>query len=642
MRNTILASAMLCAASNTFATEIPVVELPTLVVTPQRFDADKNKIAASISVITRDTIEHSTATTLPELLSREAGIKVRDNSGSPDQQIDLRGFGITGDRNTLVLLDGQRLSEIELVTPQLSTIPIDAIERIEIVRGSGAVLYGGGATGGVINIITRAPRAGQREAYAALGYGSYNTSNVRVGGLLGTDAFSVALHANRYDSDNYRDNNAVHQENVEGDVRFSTGRVDWKIKLGVDDQTLRLPGSRTEAQLATDRRGTSSPNDFSTRNGKHVSLGGTANLGATELTADISYRERDATALFTTFRTNTQVNVLAATPRAKIQYALFGLPNTTIVGLDWDDWDYKNSNNFGGRTLATQKDEALFFQNQTSLNTSTQFSWGARAQHVHATLGTQEQNRTPTAFELGLRHAWLPGLSTFAKAGRSFRIATVDENQFQTALLEPQTSHDLEAGIEFERNTGKLGLSIYQIRLNNEIYFQRLSGQFGSNINLPPTERRGLELSGAWKPLNDISLTANYSYTEAKFREGSFSGVDVTGKDIPLVPHHGANLGMTWNITSKTRISTDAQYVGEQRYDNDQDNTFARQIPSYVLVNAGIFHDINNWRLALGVKNLFGEKYYSYAIRSRSNPTFNAYPEAERTFFTSVEYRFKP
>lgn len=643
MRNTILAGALLCAACNAFAEEVPFFELPTVVVTPQRFEAAPNKIPASISVITRDTIEHSTATSLPERLSREAGIKVRDSSGNPDQQIDLRGFGVTGDRNTLVLLDGQRLSEIELVTPQLSKIPVDAIERIEIVRGSGAVLYGGGATGGVINIITRAPRAGQREAYAAFGYGSLNTTNVRLGGLLGTEAFSFALHANRYDSDNYRDNNEVRQENVEGDLRFSTGKFDWKIRLGSDDQTLRLPGSRSETQLVTDRRGTSSPNDFSTRTGKHLSLGGTANFGQAELTADLSYRQREATAFFApSYRSNTQVDVLAATPRVKIQHSLFGKPNVLITGLDWDEWDYESNDNFGTKTVARQKNQALFFQNQTSFTTATHFTWGARLQHVSSALGTLEQNRTPTAFELGLRHTWTPGFSTYAKTGRSFRIATVDENNNLSALLEPQTSHDLEIGAEFQARTSKLGVSIYQTRLNNEIYFQRLTGAFGTNINLSPTERRGIELNGAWHPQRDLSLTGNYSYTEAKFREGRYGGVDVTGNDIPLVPRHSANLGLTWHISSKTRLSTDAQYVGQQRYDNDQDNTFARKIPSYVLVNAGIFHDIHNWRLALGVKNLFDEKYYSYGIRSRTNSTFNAYPAAERTFFTSVEYRFKP
>ena len=643
MNRTVLASALLCAATNSYAQALPVFELRSTVVTPQRFEAAQEKIAASISVISRDTIEHSTATSLPELLSREAGLKTRDSSGSPDKQIDLRGFGITGDRNTLILLDGQRLSEIELVTPQLSTIPLDAIERIEVVRGSGAVLYGGGATGGVINIITRAPRAGQREAYTALSYGSHNTTNIRAGGLLGTDAFSFSLHANRYDSDNYRANNDVSQENLEGDVRFATGNVNWKIKFGSDDQTLRLPGVRSEAQLSTDRRGTSTPNDFSTRTGKHASLAGNATWGRAELTADLSYRERKATALFSNFgfSSNTDVTVLAATPRVKINHTLFGLPNTAIAGLDWDDWDYESRNNFGGNTQATQKNQALFFQNQTSLSPATHVSWGARAHHVRSSLGTREQTRTPTAFELGLRHTWAPGLSTFAKTGRSFRIATVDENNFQTRLLEPQTSHDMEIGAEFQRGTAKLNLSIYRIRLNNEIYFQRLAGSFGSNINLPPTERRGLELDGSWRPVRDIALTANYSYTEAKFREGVFGSVDVTGNDIPLVPRHGANLGLTWSINSKTRISTDAQYVGQQRFDNDQANTFARKIPSYVLVNAGIFHDVNDWRLSLGVKNLLNEKYFSYGILA-SSTSFNAYPAAERTFFTSVEYRFKP
>ena len=68
----------------------------------------------------------------------------------------MRGFGIFGDQNTLVLLDGQRISENEQASVNWSAIPLSAIERIEIMRGSGAVLYGGGATGGTINIITKA------------------------------------------------------------------------------------------------------------------------------------------------------------------------------------------------------------------------------------------------------------------------------------------------------------------------------------------------------------------------------------------------------------------------------------------------------------------------------------------------------
>lgn len=71
----------------------------------------------------------------------------RNIDGSPDSQIDLRGFGMTGNQNTLVLLDGQRMNEMEMVGIRWSTIPLSSIKRIEVLRGEGAVTYGSGATG---------------------------------------------------------------------------------------------------------------------------------------------------------------------------------------------------------------------------------------------------------------------------------------------------------------------------------------------------------------------------------------------------------------------------------------------------------------------------------------------------------------
>ena len=85
-----------------------------------------------MTVISAQQIAESTAKTLPELLSQEAGIVTRDNTGSPDWQIDMRGFGVTGDQNTLVLFDGQRWNENELVSVRWSAIPIESIERISL------------------------------------------------------------------------------------------------------------------------------------------------------------------------------------------------------------------------------------------------------------------------------------------------------------------------------------------------------------------------------------------------------------------------------------------------------------------------------------------------------------------------------
>src|SRR5690606_12394155 len=110
-------------------------------------------------------IARSAARTLPELLGTRAGIVSRDLYGNTAAlaTVDMRGFGATAAQNTLILVDGRRLNDIDQSGVQWASIPLDAIERIEIVRGSGAVQYGDGASAGAINIITRHPaRAGNR------------------------------------------------------------------------------------------------------------------------------------------------------------------------------------------------------------------------------------------------------------------------------------------------------------------------------------------------------------------------------------------------------------------------------------------------------------------------------------------------
>lgn len=128
--------------------------LPTVVVTGTRFEQGIGDDPVRTNVITAEEIMRSGARFLGEVLEQQTSIQLIDNSGSPNRQIDLRGFGMTGDQNTLILLDGQRITENELASADLASIPLDSVERIEIIRGSGAVLYGRGATGGTINIIT--------------------------------------------------------------------------------------------------------------------------------------------------------------------------------------------------------------------------------------------------------------------------------------------------------------------------------------------------------------------------------------------------------------------------------------------------------------------------------------------------------
>src|SRR5260221_2037441 len=245
-----IAAALIAAAAPFAHAQSP--EEPAVVVTATRFPERRLDAPVGMIVIGAQEIARDTARTLPEVLSHLANVHVRDNSGSPDQQIDLRGFGITGDQNTLVLLDGVRLNENDLSSTKLSAIPLRSIERIEVLPGGGAVLFGGGASGGTINIITKAPATGRSTGSLSAGYGTYGSAEAGVGFSNGGEPVGFALNASHQESDGYRNNNRLRQDSLIGDVSHGDGQSSIGLEVGADTQSLELPGVRSETQFAAD------------------------------------------------------------------------------------------------------------------------------------------------------------------------------------------------------------------------------------------------------------------------------------------------------------------------------------------------------------------------------------------------------
>ena len=670
----VISAIALALAAQAFAQEDAVV------ITATRFPEKQLDYPIAVSVITREQIANSAATNLPELLSRYAGINTRNNTGSPDVAIDMRGFGASGDQNTLVLLDGQRLNDIELTTVRWSAISLDAIERVEIMRGGGAVLYGGGATGGTINIITRSSIAGDKSATASAGYGTYNTNELRASvNLAGTNT-GFALTASRYNSDNYRANNRVEQDNLMGDLRWTGDRAGLVFKFGLDNQSLRLPGARTGVQLGTDPRGTATPGDYSARDGKLATLSGRYAFDAADLAADLSYRDTKRIGFFDDYSgfgfstfTDTQAKVWAFTPRLKTPYQILGRDNVLIFGMDADIWDYRalraaRFEQLGAPQVdlaATQKDRAFYVQNHTAFSAATKLTLGARLQRVDisandrvnpASYANFSQARSPRAWELALRHHFTPALALFGKLGASFRVATVDEvyNQFGGPVfdsiltpLEPQTSRDYEFGADYKSEAGRLQARIYRMDLHNEIHFNAITF---TNVNLSPTQREGIELEGSRKFGRHFDLFGSYTHARAVFREGVYNGfdanfnpvsIDLSGKNVPLVPRDSAKLGLTWQLAGNTRLAAALGYVGKQYFDNDQSNTFPGQMASYATADAKLSHAAGPWTFTLAGNNLTDKKYYTYAIRNAAGNSFNAYPMAGRNFLLTAAYRFQ-
>lgn len=644
-------------------------EEPVVVVTAARFPENRLEAPVGMTVITAPQIAASAATNLPQLLSQEAGIATRDSTGGPDWQIDMRGFGMTGDQNTIVLLNGQRLNEIELTTIGWTAIPLDSIERLEILRGSGSVLYGGGATGGTINIITKAPQPGLSSASLGGSTGTYATHEARAGGSLAGPGIGLSLLATGYVSDNYRVNNRVEQQNLEGEARGFGKNGSLALKAGIDNQNLRLPGARTAAELQADPRGTSTPGDFSTRDGRRASLVGSRDVGFGEFAAELGYRQTARTSLLKDYSgfgsdtyTDTLSKVWSLTPRLKVPYEAAGNRHRLVVGIDVDDWDYQSRrassqemlDNPAARILATQRDAAFYAQHQSLIGEITKLTLGVRWQRVTVTVrdtvnpapyASQSKTSNPGAWEVGLRQDLTAATSVYGRAGESFRVATIDEvySQFGgpvfdsiVTLLEPQTSRDYELGTEYRSGPLRVRASAFAMDLKNEIYF--FAPTF-SNINLPPTRRQGLEVDTSVAVSPSISFFANASVTDARFRDGIIGGVDVSGKTIPLVPREKVNAGVSWQLAQNSLLNGVARYVGRQYYDNDQTNTFPSRMPAYTVADLKFSQTLGRLTLGASVNNLLNEHYYTYAIRNGAGTSFNAYPQRERNFLLTAEYR---
>lgn len=639
-----------------FAQQPSELTTEDIVVTATRFEQTSADTPIGVSVITRDQIEASNARSIADVLTSMGGVHVRDSSGQPNPQLDLRGFGVSGDQNTLVLVNGQRISENELQPANIAAIPLASVERIEILRSGGAVLYGGGATGGTINIITRSQHSGSRSGRALLGGGSYDAYTVEAALGMAGNALGFDVSARRYDTENYRDNNALRQDTVTGNVRFTGERDRVTLGFGTDAQDARLPGALSAAQLAANRRATFFPDDNASLDTEFASLAWTRTLESVEFSADGSYRGRELSGIVSSGRNAATGRTLLFSPRAKITGTIFGQRNSLVIGGDWEDWDYDSLVMFPGfdsDATSVQKNSAFFVQDTFDLGSRTAVTIGGRTQRSRTEIlerdtftpaSTTTKTVYPNAYEIALRQALTAGLDLYLKAGNSFRLATVDENRGQTAPLEPQTSRDREIAVEYGDARRNLRLSAYRLDVVNEIHFMFIPGGsfglFGSNVNLPPTRHEGIELEGRLRPASNVQLQARYEHLRARFREGVFGGVDVSGNEIPLIPEHLASLLVAWQPAERWNLTGAVRYVGEQRFDNDQSNTFPSKMPAYTLVDLKATRAIGQWRLSAEVNNLLAEEYFSYGIRNNAGDSYNAYPAAERGVFFTAEYRF--
>ena len=646
-------------------------------------------VGASTSVITAEDIAHSPAQSIQEIIAQTPGVQLTSLFGGVNgvgTTVDLRGFGAFATANSLVLINGRRLNDIDMAGVDLSTIPRDSIERIEITRGnSGAVLYGDNAVGGVINIVTKTGIGGPPVAIRAEGgVGSFNQRLASVSTAANAGPWSASFYGNGFKSDGYRVNNALDQRNGIGNVNYSTPDLTAFLTVTGDDQKLGFPGGRLVDpsiglnELVTNRRGTSTPFDYGNQQGASATAGFTKTLwNGAELIVDGGVRDKKQQAgffgampvpSFSSSYIDTTLQTWSLTPRLSIKNPILGIPSNILTGIDYYDATYhSNRSQFNGFLPIhvydlSQQTLAGYWQQTVGLLPTTDFSYGARAQNTHLNARDRFDPTAPGAFDtqanpldssetqyaahVGFEHRLNEVFSVFGRAARAFRTPTVDErvasgpafDAFFNPIpgnftLKTQTSRDVEGGFRIRTGLLQVQSSIYNMDLVNEIHFDPVNF---FNVNLDPTRRYGSETSTSVRVSDSLLFRSGFAYTRAIFREGPFAG-----NDVPLVSRYTANAGVTWNVWQKYLV-VDATVRGwsERRTDNDQRN---RQplIPADATIDLKLSGEVGHFFWSLGVNNVLNALYYDYAVASTfTDGRFSAYPLPGRTYMVKAGATF--
>jgi iron complex outermembrane receptor protein len=661
------------AAENANAQENRKV-LPTINVTSSRLD--NGIVGASTTIITAEEIARSPSESLQEIITRTPGVQSWSTFGAVNGAgtvIDMRGFGAAAASNTLVLINGRRVTDIDLSGVDLSAIPRDSIDRIEITRGNaGAVLYGDGAVGGVINIITKTGVNLPPSVKAEGGFGSFRQREGNFSAFGSQGPFAGSIFANAIDSDGYRVNNALRQRNLVTDFRYAIDGGSLYGNIALDDQKLGLPGARrvtlTSSELDTDRAGAMTPTAFANKRGVNATMGMTRLIGDwLELIVDggVRYKRQEAFSEISGFVSSDtrDLTTLSLTPRIVGHHDLFGRPSKVTAGLDF----YDATLTVDRSTQLTdppihiynlrQRSVAAYWMQTLGIAPTTDVSWGIRGQQTMLSARDRFDPSAPGAFifdaegtplkstdvqhalHFGIEHRFTQYFAVFGRVARSFRTPNVDERIGVASFpvdfnLRTQTSRDIEGGVRLRLGAFELLTSAYDMELDNEIHF---NPSVFANVNLDPTRRYGTETSMSLRVNEALVLKGGFAYTRSMFREGIFAG-----NDVPLVSRWTGSAGFTWNIWQRyLMLDLVAKYVGPRRMDNDQAN-FQPMIPAHTLVDIRIGGEIKNAFWSVSVQNLLNENYFDYAVASTSTfGTYNAYPQPGATYMARLGVKFE-
>ncbi|MCK7629090.1 TonB-dependent receptor [Shewanella sp. JNE10-2] len=582
-----------------------------------RTDNTPLNIAANVNVIDAAAIEMSGATSLTDVLRGRSGIQISDNNIGTS--FAMRGFSAsTAVNNTLILLDGRRLNNIDIAAPSLNAIPLNLVERIEILSGSAGVLYGDQAVGGVINIVTKSPE--NTSGSVQLSGGSFDTYEGRgdISGAINKD-WRYFFTGSYNQGDNYRKHNANETGSILGRIQYKTNTDAFFVETSYYDDDRENPGSLTKDQFKQNPRQSSNKSEYVHEMTTAARSGYEHQLNPNwALAADLDYSDTLVTSLNWGAGSHNTRSLLMFSPKALANYTTRQGELNLVTGLDLSRG--KADYNTMARSNV-QEMQSAYVQATVPLSHSLSYVVGGRYARVTDELvdGNVYPNgidldEDATAFEFGLNYRPSAEHRFYLRGDENFRFAKVDEQAYtpkDVYGLKPQTGRSYEAGWDWTVASQSLRVSLYRLDLEDEIVFdpsaeKPVGGSFqGANVNADASRRYGASADWDWQITQALQLGLVYNYIDAEFTDGVNDG-----KALSWVAKHTGRGYISMDFAEHFQVFAEAIYTGNRFIEGDNANE-GDKLASYVLGNLALNYNRDAWLASLRVDNLFDKEYVS-------------------------------
>lgn len=634
----------LCAALPAFAEETP--RLATFVVSASLIEQDSTTSPAFTTVVTAEDIAKSSVNGLADLLRETVGVNNQtDNTGR--DEIQIRGLG---GRYTLILVDGKRVSSSGALWRggdfDFSSVPLSSIDRVEIVRGPMAALYGSDAIGGVINIITKQPSkewTGNITAeYRTIDAGDEGNQR-RLGGSTSgaiTDNISLAISGEIYDRDPWyvtSSDDITHparleekqSENLVTTTSFKLSDVQ-KLDVDLSYNHDKRPHSLYRYAYYPDWDYTAI--DYREQEITRTSFGlthtGIWDWGTS--TAYVKQENADIDDFNTAYDTPQQRNLKEKNTYAKIYgNAELGI-NNLIAGLDYRDQKIEDAATYLETGEISTSNIAAFAQDEISLTDKFKVTLGGRVDD-HEVFGDHFTPKVYFTYQSTPALTFKGGVSDAFKApdayqlSEQYRVVSCGGNCYLSGNpnLKPETSTNYEAGFEIHKKNWNLSLVAFKNDVDDMIiaYYDSvaLSREW---VNVATAKTSGVELQAGVDINREFSINGNFTHLKTEATDG-----DGLKTKLENRPDNAAHISLDWKPTTIIRTSLAAHYTGKQYYEG-------QNLPSYTRVDLTFSADFNaSLTGRIGVKNLTDVN-----LDKKSENFVSS--ELRRNYYASLTYQF--